>query len=329
MRQHAHPDLTGSALRQAFVLTAAILVLETAAGFLSHSVALLADAGHILVDVIALGLAWFAIAQARRPADSRRTYGYHRVGILTAFANGATLILVVAGVAFEAIRRLAHPTPIEGRLVVVAALIAVAVNAYIAVRLRADHAGGRDGDLNVRAARLHVLGDLAASIGVVGAGLLVLLTGWTYADPIVSLLITGLIGWSAYRILLDTMNVLLEGVPSGMDIDQVAGSIGAVEGVTSVHDLHVWCLSGDQVALSCHLVVADGMAAADSEHLVRDVEEAICTRYGIGHTTIQVESCHPCADDLGHGRGDHNHPHTFGEPSAPLERHRHSHSHTH
>lgn len=327
MRQHNHRDLTGAALRQAFVLTGAILVLEAVAGFASHSVALLADAGHILVDVIALGLAWFAIAQAHRPADSRRTYGYHRVGILTAFANGATLILVVAGVAFEAIRRLAHPVPIQGGLVIVSALVAVAVNTYISVRLRADHREANGSDLNLRAARLHVLGDLAASVGVVGAGLLVLLTGWTYADPIVSLLITGLIAWSAYRILLDTMNVLLEGVPRGMDIEEVAGSIAQVQGVTSVHDLHVWCLSGDQVALSCHLVVADGMSATDSEHLVRTIEEAICSRYGIGHTTIQVESCHPCADDLGHARGDHNHPHTLSEPAAQGKRHLHSHSH--
>ncbi|MDQ6691913.1 MAG: cation diffusion facilitator family transporter, partial [Candidatus Dormibacteraeota bacterium] len=226
MAAHHHRDLTGSALRQAFFLTAFILVLEAAAGYLSHSLALLADAGHILVDVIALGLAWFAVVQSRRPADARRTYGYHRVGILTAFANGATLIAIVAGVAFEAAHRLAHPEPVQGGLVVGAALVAVAVNTYIALRLSGDHH-----DLSLRAVRLHVLGDLVASIGVVAAGAVIALTGWLPADPIVSLAIATLIAWSAYRILLDTMNVLLEGVPRGMEIEHVAASIGESEGV--------------------------------------------------------------------------------------------------
>ncbi len=315
---HEHQrDLSGAALRQAFLLTAGILLLEAVAGYFSHSLALLADAGHILVDVVALGLAWFAVIQARRPADTRRTYGYHRVGILTAFANGATLILIVAAVAFEAARRLAHPEPVQGGLVIVSALVAVGVNTFIALRLRAGSA-----DLSLRAARLHVLGDLAASIGVVAAGAVILLTGWLYADPIVSLAIAALIAWSAYRILIDTMNVLLEGVPRGMEVEQVAGSIRAVAGVSSVHDLHIWCLSGEQVALSCHLVVADDMGAADSEHLVRRVEEAICSRYGIGHTTIQVEACHPCDDALGHGVGDHNHPHS-DDASTPVRSHSH------
>jgi len=301
--------MTGRALRQAFLLTALILLVETGAGLLSHSLALLADAGHILTDVVALGLAWFAVIQARRPADAQRTYGYHRVGILAAMANGAALILIVLAVAYEAARRFAHPEPVNGALVIVSALIAIAVNTFIALRLR-----GNDRNLNVRAALLHVLGDLAASIGVVVAGLVILLTGWLYADPIVSLGITALIAFSAIRIVLDTMNVLLEGVPTGIDLAEVRRTIAAVPGVNSVHDLHVWSLSGEQTALSSHVVVAEELLAADSEH-VRKVEEAICGRFGIGHTTIQVEACHPCAETVGHGAGDHNHPHAR-EPVA-------------
>src|SRR5438309_7902644 len=174
MSDHEHADLTGRALRQAFLLTALILVIEVAAGYVSHSLALLSDAGHILTDVVALGLAWFAVVQARRPADARRTYGYHRVGILTAMANGAVLILIVAGISYEAARRFIHPEPVQGGVVIVAALVAIAVNSYIALRLRGR--GGNE-NLNVRAAMLHVVGDLVASVGVVVSGLLIVFTG--------------------------------------------------------------------------------------------------------------------------------------------------------
>lgn len=317
LSDHHHGDLTGRALRQAFFLTALILVIEAGAGLVSHSLALLSDAGHILTDVVALGLAWFAVVQARRPADTQRTYGYHRVGILAAMANGATLILIVAGIAFEAARRFAHPEPVNGGLVVVAALVAIGVNAYIALRLR-----GSDENMNVRAALMHVVGDLAASVGVIVAGAVILLTGWLYADPLVSLGITVLIAFSAIRIVFDTMNVLLEGVPRGIDVDDVRLTITGTPGIDSVHDLHVWSLSGEQLALSCHVVVSETLLAADSEHLVRGVEERVCGKYGIGHTTIQVEACHPCEEMIGHGAGDHNHPHAH--PGATPE---HTHSH--
>jgi cobalt-zinc-cadmium efflux system protein len=305
MSAHDHSDLTRSRLRQAFLLTALILVVEALAGYFSHSLALLSDAGHILTDVVALGLAWFAVAQARRPADARRTYGYHRVGILAAMANGATLLLIVAAITYEAARRFAHPEPVQGGVVIVSALVAIAVNAYIALRLRG---GGQN--LNVRAALLHVTGDLAASVGVVVSGVLIVFTGWLYADPLISVAITALIGWSAIRIVLDTLNVLMEGVPSGINLKEVDRTIRATAGVDSIHDLHVWSLSGDQIALSCHVVVPEELLAADSEHLVRRVEEAVCERFRIGHTTIQVEACHPCSGEaLEHGVGDHNHPH--------------------
>jgi cobalt-zinc-cadmium efflux system protein len=296
--------MTGGRLRQAFLLTAFILLVEFAAGLVSHSIALLADAGHILTDVFALGLAWFAVIQATRPADLRRTYGYQRVGILAAGANAVTLVLIVIAITVEAVQRLLHPQPVNGALVIVSALVAIAVNVYIARGLRGDNK-----NLNVRAALLHVLGDLAASIGVVVAGAVILLTGWLYADPIVSILITALIGFGAWRIVVDAVNVLLEGVPEGIDLDEVRGVIAATAGVDSVHDLHVWSLSGESIALSCHLVVPEGLTTDDSEHLVRALEQSLCARFDIGHTTIQVESCHPCAEDLPHGPDAHNHPH--------------------
>jgi cobalt-zinc-cadmium efflux system protein len=304
LSDHRHHDLTRSALRQAFLLTVLILAVEFAAGLAAHSLALLADAGHILIDVVALGLAWFALVQAGRPADDRRTYGYHRVEILAAVVNSGALIVIVAAVAYEAIRRLGHPQPVNGPLVMAAALVAILVNSYIASRLHAD-----DGNLNIRAALLHVAGDLAASVGVFGAGAVILLTGWLYADPLVSIAITLLIAFGAFRIVLDTVNVLMEGVPRGIDLEQVRATIAATPGVSSVHDLHVWSLSGRQLALSCHVVVAEDLLAAESEHLVRRLEQSICGRFGVGHTTIQVEACHPCLETEAHLAGAHNHPH--------------------
>ncbi len=302
-RRGSRGGLAEGALKQAFFLTAIILVLEAAAGLFAHSLALLADAGHILTDGVALGLAWFAIRQAERPADARRTYGYHRVGILTALANGLTLVLIVLWIAYEAAQRLAHPQAVNGGFVVIAALLAIGINTFIALRLR-----GQAANMNVGAAMLHVLGDLAASVGVVVAGLIILLTGWLYADPLISVAIAVLIAWGAVKIVLDTANVLLEGVPRNIDLGAVQSQIRRTSGVDAVHDLHVWSVSGQDIALSCHVVVPLQTLSA-AEHLVRELEQSVCSRFGIAHTTIQVEACHPCTEDTEHATGQHNHPH--------------------
>ncbi len=299
---HRQPPSAANKLRLALGLTAVILVIEVVAGFASHSLALLADGGHILSDVVALGLAWFALEQAKRPPDVRRTYGYHRTGILAAMANGVTLVLIGIAIVYEAIRRFAHPQVITGGLVIASASLAIAANAFIALRLR-----GHGDNLNVRATALHVISDLAASVGVVVAAVIVLTTGWLYADPLISVVIAILVGWGAVKIVLETVNILLEGVPRGLDIATVERTIAAADGVESVHDLHVWTLSPEQLALSCHVVVADG-SMAEGEHTVRIVEQTVCERFAIAHTTIQAEQCHPCAGDA-HGVGEHNHPH--------------------
>ena len=300
-KQHSHGEASGRRLGAALALTAVILVVELAGGLVAHSLALLSDAGHMLTDVFALGLALFAIRQSHRPADARRTYGYHRVGILAALVNATTLALIVLAIVFEAARRFAQPQPVRGGVVVGVALTAIAVNAFVAMALRRQRS-----NLNVRAALLHVVGDLVASVGVVLAGALILLTGWTYADPLISVAISALIAWGALRIVLETVNVLMEGTPRGLDLQQVRTEMVG-HGVVSVHDLHVWSVSPEHPALSAHVVVSD-QSLADAEHLVRDLEQRLCDRFGIGHSTIQVESCHPCAE-IGHGAGDHNHPH--------------------
>lgn len=313
-----HHGLSGTALKQAFLLTTLILAIEVAAGFASHSLALLSDAAHILTDIVALGLAWFAVEQSKRPADARRTYGYHRVGILTAMVNGATLIVIVIFIAIEAARRFANPQPVQGGLVIVAALVAIGVNVFIAIRLRE----GGGGNLNIRAAMLHVIGDIGASIGVILSGVIILLTGWYYADPLISVAIAALIAWGALRIVRDTANVLLEGAPHGIDLAQVRATILKAEGIASVHDLHVWALDAEQLALSCHVVVPKDLYTADGEHLVRRLEQQLCDRFEIGHTTLQVEACHPCDPAMGHGVGEHNHPHSGdGKGSKHLHSH--------
>jgi cobalt-zinc-cadmium efflux system protein len=292
----------GATLKRALVLTCAILAVEFAGGLISHSLALLSDAGHVLTDVFALGLAWFAVVQSRRPADKRRSYGYHRVSILAALVNAVTLIVIVIAIAYEAVQRLVHPEQVAGGVVIVTALIGIAINSFVAFGLRGDRKS-----LNMRAALLHVAGDIGASIGVVIAGAVILLTGWLYIDPLLSLGIAVLIAFGAWRIVRETVNLLLEGTPGEIDLAAVTQEIATTKLVSGSHDLHVWALSSEDVALSCH-VVMDDCSLAEAEHVVRDLESRLCSRFAIGHTTIQVESCHPCGD-IHHGAGEHNHPH--------------------
>src|ERR1700730_463903 len=267
-------------LKLALALTCVILVVELAGGLASHSLALLSDAGHVLTDVFALGLAWFAGAQADRPADAKSIYEYHRVSILAALLNAGTLIVIVIAIAYEAIRRLAHPEPVQGGVVIATALVGIAVNTFVAFRLR-----GESHSLNVRAAMLHVVGDVGASVGVVVAGVVILLTGWLYIDPLLSLGIAVLIAFGAWRIVRETVNLLMEGTPAEIDLAAVTRGIAGTELVTGMHDLHVWALSSEEVALSCHVVVGD-CRLEEAEHVVRDLEARRCGTIAIGHTTI-------------------------------------------
>ena len=297
-----HVSQRGATLKRALALTCLILVVEFAGGLASHSLALLSDAGHVLTDVFALGLAWFAVEQAKRPADRRRSYGYHRVSILAALVNAVTLIVIVIAIAYEAVLRLVHPEPVAGAIVIGTALVGIGINTYVAFGLRGDRRS-----LNMRAALLHVTGDIGASVGVVLAGAVILLTGWLYIDPLLSLGIAVLITFGAWRIVRETVNLLLEGTPREINLAAITKEIDGTERVTSSHDLHVWALSSEEMALSCHIVIEDS-PLADAEHVVRDLESRLCGRFAIGHTTIQVESCHPCGE-IHHGAGEHNHPH--------------------
>ena len=311
--EHAGHDpahgLTTGKLRTAFLLTAVILVVELAGGLVSHSLALLSDAGHVLTDIFALGLAWFATVQAERPADAKTTYGYHRTGILAALANAVTLILIVIAIAYEAVGRFQHPEKVTPTLMFVSAAVGIAVNLYIAFGLQKE--GGEN--LNNRAALLHVLGDIGASVGVVVGGVIILLTRWYPADPIISLFIAVLIARGASRILHETVDILMEATPKGLNVAQLVHDMVQQPGITAVHDLHVWSIADGLSALSAHVQVADRPLSACDELLV-GLNRLLQTTYKIGHSTIRIEcaGCTPnhlyCTMDP-EGGDAHDHTH--------------------
>jgi cobalt-zinc-cadmium efflux system protein len=288
---HAPASTTSSrVMGLSIVLTMAFVVWEAFAGFHAHSLALLSDAGHNFADALALALSWYALWIARKPADSSRTYGYHRVGILAALVNAVSLVVIALLIFWEALQRLRSPEPVHSGVMIGVALIAIVLNGLISFWL---HAGSKN-DLNVRSAHLHMLGDAVSAAGVVVAGIVVARTGASVADPIVSLLIGGLILWSSWGILTEAVDVLLEAAPAGLDMKAVEGAISAVPGVMNVHDLHVWTVASGIVACSCHILVAE-QSVRSGQQVLKTVVEALEHRFGIGHTTVQVEveGCEP------------------------------------
>jgi cobalt-zinc-cadmium efflux system protein len=245
----------------------------------------------VAVDVLALGFAWLAAAQAAKPPSGRQTYGYQRVGILVGLGNALALLVVVGGLSVAAALRLARPVHPQPWVMLLAAGFGVLVNLGVVILIR------RDRTFNVRTATLHVGGDVLAGVGVIFAALLILLTGWDRADPVVSLLISVAIAAGALRLLLEALPVLLESAPRGISLAAVEGRIVATPGVTGVHDLHVWQLALESPALSCHLSLS-AQSLEDSEHLVQELSNRLCTDFGLRHTTIQVEACHPCPPGL-------------------------------
>jgi cobalt-zinc-cadmium efflux system protein len=271
-------------------LTLAFVVAESAAGLFSHSLALVSDAGHNFADALALLLAWYALGAARRPANASRTFGYHRVGILAALANAITLVVIALLIFWEAFQRLRAPAPVQSGLMIGVALAALLMNTVISLGLR----GEAKHDLNVRSAYLHMVGDALSSLGVVAAGTMIAFTGSTTADPAVSLLIGALILWSSGGILTEAITVLLEAAPSSLDMAALEQEIQSVSGVMDVHDLHVWSVATGIIACSCHILVAE-QSVRSGQQVLRGVAELLEHRFGITHTTVQVEveGCEP------------------------------------
>ncbi|HUY96717.1 MAG TPA: cation diffusion facilitator family transporter [Verrucomicrobiae bacterium] len=297
------PPRRNRRLAAAAALAAAVCAVELGAAVLAHSVALLADAGHVAVDVLGLVFAAAAAHQATRRPTGRQTYGYHRVGVLVALANAVVLLAVVGGIAVLAALRLHHPGHPAAPLMLGAAGLGIVGNGLGVVWLRGDRS------LNVRAALLHALSDVVAGLAVVVAALVILATDWTLADPILSLVIAALIAVMALRLVREGVQVLLEAVPAGVAVGDVAAEILATPGVVTVHDLHIWGLTAEHRVLSCHLAVSD-QSLGEAEHLVRELADRLCDRFQLRHTTIQVEACHPCPPDLcaEEDVAQHNHP---------------------
>ena len=291
---HSH-GLIGAKLRTAFFLTIVILAVEVVGGVLSNSLALLSDAGHVLTDVVALGLAWFAAHQAGRPANVRNTYGYHRTGILIALVNAATLIAIVIYIAVEAIQRLQHPETVTPAVMFIAAAVGIVVNLFIGFSL---HAEG-ESNLNVRAATLHVFGDVAASAAVIVAGLVILLTDWYPADPILSLIIAVLIARGAWNVLHETIGILMESTPSNVDLANLVRDMLRVPEVDDVHDLHVWSLAGGMPLLTAHVQVRDDCSLSRCAEIITELDCLLQEKHGIAHTTIQLE-CARCIESQLH-----------------------------
>jgi cobalt-zinc-cadmium efflux system protein len=288
---HGHADGNRKVLSIALVLIAGLAVVELVAGIVGHSLALLADSGHLVSDVLALGFALVAAAVATRPAEGRWTFGFRRVEILAAQANGVMLGLVGIWIVYEAVRRLIAPPDVSGGLVLAVALAGIAVNlAATGVLARASRES-----LNVRGAYLHVATDLAAFVGTAIAGAVVLLTGWNRADPIASLLVAGLMFWAAYSLLRDATAIFLELAPAGIDPAEVGRAIVAVPGVVEVHDLHVWTVTSGFAAVSAHVLVEPG---ADCHGLRREIEGVLHGRFGLEHTTLQVDHAQPSVVQL-------------------------------
>lgn len=274
------------------ILTALIFFAEFGGGLWTGSLALLSDSAHVFMDAFALGLSYLAIRAATLPANDRHTYGYHRMQVLAALANGATLLLISFEILKEAIHRFQNPEPIVAGPMLIIAVIGLAVNIIVALVLREhDHE-----DLNTRAAFLHVLGDALASVGVIGAGIAIYFTGQLWIDPLVSVLISLLILFSSGRLLKETVHILAEGMPAGMTASAVAETMKSVEGVAEVHDLHIWTVSPGYVALSAHVILED-QTLAQTERIMTELKNKLDAQYEIEHTTIQFE----CAN-CGQGR---------------------------
>jgi cobalt-zinc-cadmium efflux system protein len=267
----------------ASAISALYFIAEVVAGFLTNSLALLSDAGHMLSDIGAMALSLFAFRMARRPATDQSTYGFHRVEILAALFNGLTLWLIVGVIFAAAYNRFAQPPAVESFGMMIVAVIGLLVNVAAAAMLHGRHRH----NLNLRGAFLHVVSDAIGSIGAIAAGFIMLTTGWYLADPLISIFIGGLILFSSWSLVKDSVSVLMQSVPKGIQLEEVRLTIEAVDGVSKVHDLHVWAVTSDIFTLSAHAVVNNG---EDFHQVLNNIEETLKERFNIEHTTIQLET---------------------------------------
>lgn len=281
---HVHaPKDFGRAFAVGVALNAAFIIVEATYGFLANSVALLADAGHNLSDVFGLLMAWGATALVKRPPTARYTYGFGATTILAALANATLLLVATGAIAWEALHRLGTPAPVAGETVMIVAAIGIAVNGFTAWLFMA----GRHDDINIQGAFTHMAADALVSLGVVFAGLGMSLSGWLWLDPLVSLVIAGVIVWGTWGLLRGSLSLALHAVPASIEPADVRRFLEALPGVAEIHDLHIWPMSTTGIALTCHLVMPSGHPG---DAFIARTATALKTAFDIGHTTLQIET---------------------------------------
>jgi cobalt-zinc-cadmium efflux system protein len=291
---HRHSHLNEAAQQSttrislSLFLTLAFVFIEATAGYFANSLALLTDAAHNLTDVIALGLSWFAIRLTSQPANARKTYGYHRAGILVALLNSTTLVLISIGIFYEAYKRFISPPDVQSNILIGVGLIAVVINLVTALLVHR----GSESDLNLRSAFVHLMGDVISTIGAVIAGVIIHFTNANWLDPLVSVLIGFLILYNAWGILRDAVDILLESTPRDVDLKEMVGEITELDGVLGVHDLHVWSLTQNLRSMSAHILTKDISVSTGAEIQGR-INELVYHRYNIAHATLQLE-CVDC-----------------------------------
>lgn len=305
---HHHHGGSGKVLKWSLFATVLFVIIQFIAGLESGSLALLSDAGHNLTDALALGLAMLGVYLQHKPADESRTYGYHRGGVLAAFVNALSLIVLSAFLFYESYERLVNPKPVQETTMIVTAGLGILLNVGILLGLRRH-----EGDINIRAASIHMLGDALGSVAIILGAIAIHFTGWLSIDPILSILIAGLIVWSSVDIIRESLNILLEGLPRGLKLNSVTEAMMEVPGVLDVHDVHVWSLGSSAHALSCHALIAD-MPPSESDRILKSLRCVLVDRFQIQHTTIQFEhircelsetGCHILQQQLHHQEHTH------------------------
>lgn len=308
MHHHSHHHGTGAILKWSFFATLLFVGIELFAGIRANSLALISDAGHNFTDALSLVLAAIGFYLQSKPPNSVKTYGYHRAGVLTAFVNALTLVGIAFFIFYEAWHRFLAPHPVQEWTMLWVAVAALVLNGAVMWGLNRD----KDHDLNIRAAFMHMLGDAVSSVAIIGGAIAIHFTGLAIIDPILSVLIGVLIIWTAWDIIQESLNVLLEGLPRGLELSAITGAMRQIEGVIDVHDLHIWSLGSSAHAMSCHVLIED-MPPSESNAILCRINDLLCS-HQIHHSTIQFEhtkcalSDNPCSIVVPH-QHEHEHHH--------------------
>lgn len=281
---HHKLNLSLKGINSAFWLTLGLFIAEVIGGILTNSLAIMSDAWHLLSDLLALGISWFALWQGTRPADKKLTFGYHRFGIFAAFLNNLTLIGISFFIFYKAISRFFNPEAVHSVGMIYLAVLGVAISGLIVLLLRKE-----EQNLNIKSAILHFIGDVFSYAGVILGGILLNITNWLWIDPLISIIFASIILRGAFKMLIESIRILLEAVPQGMNVDEIKNSLEKIPGVQSIHDIHVWGISAEEVMLTAHMVV-ENISIEQSHDLLGRVKKELKKQFNIWHSIFQLET---------------------------------------